>query len=263
LLGFLNRLVKNTMIETTATNTATSLSNTPRIKCCGFTRQQDLDAAVALEVDYVGFVFYAPSPRYIAPNTAAALVASLPARAISARAVIPVGLFVNHDAATVREAVLLSGIKILQFHGLESPQLCEQLSQDLGLPYWKAIHVAPDSTPDSLLKLCQTYSTAQAVLFDTAIAPLNSEQNQWGGTGHTFEWQTLLTLSAQDAHVPPLVLSGGLNAQNVTQGIQLLKPWAVDVSSGIEAIDVATNTPRKGIKNADLMAHFVAAVRGN
>jgi phosphoribosylanthranilate isomerase len=223
-------------------------SSTTRIKLCGFTREADLIAARSLGVDYYGFVFYPQSPRYIAPQSAARLIALLASDGPST----PVGLFVNHSARQVSDAVHASGVRVLQFHGTETVDFCEQLSQQLGLPYWKAIHVGSDTNSEDLLKLCLPYSSAQALLFDTASPA-------WGGTGHTFEWQKLAPLSTLN-NVPPLVLSGGLNAQNVAQGLALLKPWAVDISSGIEAVD-AQGTAMKGIKDPAKMAEFVSAVR--
>ncbi len=226
------------------------LQTTPYIKLCGFTRQHDVHSAVALGVDYLGFVFYQPSLRYIAPQAAAQLISLLPP------AVTPVGLFVNHSHEQVCQAVAHSGVRVLQFHGTESPDFCDRVSQQLGLSYWKAIHVAPDTHSDDLLKLCQTYPHAQALLFDTASL---GAVNHWGGTGHTFEWQKLAPLATLK-NAPPLVLSGGLSVQNVAQGIAQLKPWAVDVSSGIEAVD-AQGKAIKGVKDPAKMAAFVAAVR--
>jgi phosphoribosylanthranilate isomerase len=220
----------------------------PLIKMCGFTRLQDAQAAVQLGADALGFVFYPPSPRAITPLAAGKIIEKLPA------SVLFVGLFVNHSEAQVIQAVADSGVTVLQFHGTETPAFCDALSQRTGLPYWKAVHVAKNARSEDLLKSCQLYGSAQALLFDTASPA-------WGGTGHTFEWHTLEPL-AQLANVPPLVLSGGLNAPNVAQGIGLLKPWAVDVSSGIEAQD-AQGQPLKGIKDAAKMAAFVAAVRSS
>ena len=216
------------------------------IKMCGITRHTDAQAALALRVDYLGFVFYPTSPRFISLELAAAIIDTLPATTQ------PVGLFVNYDADEVERIVKASGIKVLQFHGTETPRFCEAMSQKLGLPFWKVVHVAADAHSEDLLKSCIQYSNAQALLFDTASPA-------WGGTGHTFEWQKLASLAALK-NVPPLVLSGGLSAQNVAQGIALLSPWAVDVSSGIEAID-AQGKSLKGIKDSAKMAEFVSAVQ--
>ncbi len=220
------------------------------IKFCGFTRESDVLFARTLGVNYYGFVFYEASPRYLSPQAAAALTQSLSVDLGQT----PVGLFVNHSPSQVIDAVRCSGVRVLQFHGNESADECESLSQTVGLPFWKAIHVATDTSSQDLLKLCSPYHSAQALLFDTASPGLN---NLWGGTGHTFEWQKLAPL-ADLKNVPPLVLSGGLSAQNVAQGLTSLHPWAVDVSSGIEAVD-AQGKPRKGIKDPAKMAEFVAA----
>lgn len=220
--------------------------HTPLIKMCGITRLEDAAAALKLGAHALGFVFYEASPRYVSHAQAGQLIRSLPPSTLT------VGLFVNHSEAQVLEAVRQSGIRVLQFHGTESAQFCQTVSQRTGLPYWKVVHVAPHACSDDLLKSCQLHSNAQALLFDTASPA-------WGGTGQTFEWHTLEPL-AQLANVPPLVLSGGLSVQNVAQGIRLLKPWAVDVSSGIEAID-AQGAPLKGIKDPFKMAAFVAAVQ--
>ena len=234
---------------------------------CGITSLADALAAIDAGADTLGFVFYEPSPRFITPIDAGAIIAALPSE------VVCVGLFVNHTADQIKAAVVASGVLIMQFHGTEPTALCEQLQSELGLPYWKVIHI-PAATPalpnamtatDSedarnalLVKSCQLYSSAQALLFDTASPA-------WGGTGQTFEWSNLLPLSQtahnqQDLRVPPLVLSGGLHAQNVGAGINLLRPWAVDVSSGIERIS-ADGKPQKGVKDSRAMRNFVAAVR--
>ncbi len=219
---------------------------TPLIKMCGFTSVAHAQHACALLVDYIGFVFYEASPRYVSPLQAGAIIEKLGSKPL------PVGLFVNHSETQVEQAVKNSGVKVLQFHGTENAEFCESMSQLMGLPYWKVVHVKADAHSDDLLKSCLSYSSAQALLFDTASPA-------WGGTGHTFEWQKLAPLAALK-NVPPLVLSGGLSAQNVAQGIALLSPWAVDVSSGIEATG-AQGKPLKGIKDSTKMAEFVSVVR--
>ncbi len=223
-----------------------------KIKFCGFTRQNDIDAALSLGVDYLGFVFYQASPRYIAPHQLAKLLANS-----QLSTSLPVGLFVNHDAVFVHQAVTLSGVKILQFHGNESPDFCDDLSQQLGLPYWKALHVTPDITPDGLLTLCHKYSRADALLFDTVIP---SAPHIWGGTGQTFDWQHLMHITQHAQHMPALILSGGLTKHNVALGLELIQPWAVDVSSGIELQDTTTGQLIKGVKDFTKMAEFIATV---
>ena len=229
--------------------------NATRIKMCGITTLHDALAAVNAGADALGFVFYAPSPRYITPAVAATIIAKLPPF------VSTVGLFVNHSADEVQQAVASSGVGVLQFHGTETPDFCIAQSAQHNKPYLKAVHIAEQAVSNSadgdeqaleLLKYCQQYSTAQGLLFDTASAA-------WGGTGQTFQWSKLLPL-ANHPSVPPLVLSGGLNAQNVAAGIALLRPWAVDVSSGIEQLG-ADGKPIKGVKNPAAMHDFVQAVR--
>ena len=238
-----------------------STKHTTRIKMCGFTRPAHALSAVAAGADTLGFVFYKPSPRYIEPAAVRAIKALLPADTML------VGLFVNADATEVKNSVAASGVNVLQFHGHETPEFCEAMSRELGLPYWKVIHIAAgesSANPSEWVKYGQTYRSAQALLFDTA-SPL------WGGTGQTFEWSQLLPLAqsanhdeAQHLSAPPLahllVLSGGLHAQNVGAGIALLRPWAVDVSSGIEPLG-ADGKPQKGIKDPQAMRDFVAAVK--
>jgi phosphoribosylanthranilate isomerase len=214
-----------------------------RIKFCGLTRAQDVRSAVQAGADALGFVFYANSPRYIAPAQAALLMQAVPVM------VAKVGLFVNASTQEVVHAVQTTGVDLLQFHGDETPELCEITARAAQRPYVRAIHVAPEHTAADLLHCLQTYPNAKAFLFDTA-------STSYGGSGKTFEWSVLQSLlTANPANVPahPLVLSGGLNAQNVTDAIKRVRPFAVDVSSGIESA--------KGIKDAQKIAEFAAAVR--
>ena len=230
-------------------NSAFPKPHRTRIKLCGITRAADAHAAVAAGADALGFVFYEPSPRYISPAAASEIIAQLPPF------VSTVGLFVNHSATSVQNAVQASGVSVMQFHGTETPDFCAQMQAHTGRPYLKTIHIDPvysENSAAALLKYCQQYRGAQALLFDTASPA-------WGGTGQTFEWQHLLAL-AHEPSVPPLVLSGGLSAQNVGAGVALLRPWAVDVSSGIEAAGI-DGKPLKGIKDPQAMRAFVAAVR--
>lgn len=215
----------------------TSLQRT-RIKFCGFTREQDVDAAVACGADAIGFVLYAPSPRAVSPQRAAQLARRLPPF------VTPVLLFVNADDDLLQEATEAMPHATWQFHGDESPQRCEQAA---GARAWlRAAHIplAAGSHFD-LLQFCQQYSRAQAILLDAKV-------DGYGGGGKAFDW-SLLTTNV-DA---PLVLSGGLTPANVGDGIVRLrdncKSLSVDVSSGVESA--------KGIKDADKMRAFVAAVR--
>jgi phosphoribosylanthranilate isomerase len=211
-----------------------------RIKICGLTREEDVDAAVAAGADAVGFVLYEPSPRYVSAARAAELAARLPAY------VTPVLLFVNATAQEVAAACALLPTALLQFHGDESPADCLRH----GRPFVRAARIpldAPENGEDSfdLLKYAHNFNTAQAILLDAHV-------DGFGGGGKTFKW-SLLPPNV-NAH---LVLSGGLTPANVTDGILQVRPrcktLAVDVSSGVEV--------SKGIKDADKIKQFVAAVR--
>jgi phosphoribosylanthranilate isomerase len=199
-----------------------------RIKICGLTREADLDAAVQAGADAVGFVFYPKSPRYVPPARAAELARRLPAF------VMPVGLFVNAADEEVQAAAASIPQLLLQFHGDESPAQCARA----GRPWLRAARMAPGF---DLLDFATRFHDAQALLLDAFV-------EGYGGGGKVFDW------SLVPASVPrPVVLSGGLHAGNVTDGILQVRPWAVDVSSGVEAA--------KGIKDAALIRRFCEAVR--
>lgn len=202
-----------------------------RIKICGITRATDLDAAVQAGADAIGFVFYPPSPRALTPDTAAALARRVPPF------VSRVGLFVNAEPADVRALLAAVPVDVLQFHGDEDAGYCEQF----GLPYLKAARVRPNSTRGDLLEFARAYPTAQGLLLD-------AWGEAYGGMGQSFDW----SLIPEDLPLP-MVLSGGLHADNVVEAVVKVRPWAVDVSSGVEAA--------KGIKDAGKIAAFVAAVR--
>ena len=217
--------------------------NRTRIKICGLTREQDVDAAVAAGVDAIGFVMYAPSPRAVTVERAAELALRLPAF------VTPVLLFVNETAEAIAHACVQVPGAWLQFHGDETPDHCRKIARTLGRRWIRAARI-PLETPAGeeafdLLKYAQDYSDAQAVLLDAHV-------DGYGGGGKTFNWSQLPP--NVNAH---LVLSGGLNAANVTDGIRALRnhghSLAVDVSSGVESA--------KGIKDAAKIHEFVRAVR--
>ena len=214
-----------------------------RIKICGLTREQDVDAAVAAGVDAIGFVMYAPSPRAVTVERAAELALRLPAF------VTPVLLFVNETAEAIAHACVQVPGAWLQFHGDETPDHCRKIARTLGRRWIRAARIPLETpageAPFDLLKYAQDYSDAQAVLLDAHV-------DGYGGGGKTFNWSQLPP--NVNAH---LVLSGGLNAANVTDGIRALRhhghSLAVDVSSGVESA--------KGIKDAHLIHEFVRAVR--
>lgn len=223
------------LLESGLFHEATAVSARVRIKICGITRPEDALAAVAAGADALGFVFYPPSPRFIAPEQAAAIVRRLPPF------VTAVGLVVNPAAAEVRHLMQTVSLGLLQFHGEESNDFCAQF----GLPWLKALPVRPDSDVEALLA---DYPDASGVLLDAWHPQLK------GGTGQAFDWRRF----PRHADIP-LVLAGGLSPDNVADAIRLTRPYAVDVSGGVEAL-AGDGTPRKGIKDADLIKAFVAAV---
>lgn len=199
-----------------------------RIKICGFTREADVDAAVAAGADAVGFVLYAKSPRAVSVDRAAQLARRLPPF------VVPVCLFVNAEPALVAQAVAALPLALLQFHGDETPAQCQAAQR----PYLRAARMAPGF---DLLKFAASYPDATGILLDAHV-------EGYGGGGKAFDWSLI------PPDVPaPLVLSGGLSPASVIDGITALRPWAVDVSSGVEIA--------KGLKDAALMRQFCDAVR--
>ncbi|WKB52561.1 phosphoribosylanthranilate isomerase [Eleftheria terrae] len=199
-----------------------------RIKICGLTQEADIDAAVDAGADAVGLVFYRRSPRHVTLERAVALARRLPPF------VTPVGLFVNAAPAEVAEACAAVPQLVLQFHGDETPEACEAA----GRPYLRAARMA---TGFDLLHFAAQYTSAQALLLDAHV-------EGYGGGGKAFDWSLI------PPSVPrPVVLSGGLTPANVTGGVIQVRPWAVDVSSGVERA--------KGIKDADAIRRFCEAVR--
>lgn len=199
-----------------------------RIKICGLTREDDVDAAVAAGADAIGFVFYPPSPRHVTPERAAVLARRIPPF------VDLVGLFVNAEPASVLSTCARVPLNLLQFHGDEGAAYCDQFSR----PYLRAARVRLGL---DLVEFAGSFPATRGLLLDAFV-------EGYGGGGHVFDW----TL------IPPgltgyLVLSGGLNPDNVGDAIRRVRPAAVDVSSGVEK--------SKGIKDHDKIAAFVAAVR--
>ena len=199
-----------------------------RIKICGLTREQDVDAAVEAGADAIGFVLYDQSPRHVDVQRAAALARRLPAF------VTPVGLFVNATAELIAQAADAMPTLLLQFHGDETPADC----QAPGRPYLRAARMAPGF---DLLKFAAAYPDVQAILLDAHV-------DGYGGAGKVFDW----SLIPPDV-LRPVVLSGGLHVENVIEGILRVRPWAVDVSSGVEQA--------KGVKDAVAMRRFCEQVR--
>ena len=203
------------------------MSYRTRVKICGITPVADALDAIALGADALGFVFYAPSPRAVSAQTVQNIVAQLPPF------VSTVGLFVDATPQEVQSVLAQVPLSLLQFHGDETNEYCQQF----GVPWIKALRMEPDS--DILAKIAQ-YPQAQGILLDAWHPHLK------GGTGQTFDWR----------HWPhsnkALILAGGLTPENVTEAIHFTKPYAVDVSGGVEA--------SKGIKEFTLLQAFMAGV---
>lgn len=200
-----------------------------RVKICGITRTEDALAAVSFGADAIGFVFWQQSARNILPQQARPITKTIPAF------VTTVGVYVDPTVEWVHETATIANLGLLQFHGNESPEFCDQFS----LPYVKALRIKEDM---DLLEYANRYQSAKALLLDTYSANLP------GGTGEVFDW-TLIP-----ANLPlPIILSGGLTPDNVVHAIAKVKPWAVDVSSGVEA--------SKGIKDINKISAFMQRVK--
>lgn len=199
-----------------------------RVKICGITRPEDALAAISAGADAIGLVFYAPSPRAVNIEQAREIIDVLPPF------VTVVGLFVDAPHAQIEQTISSVRIDLLQFHGNESPSACKHYKK----PFLKAVRVKPDT---NLLQYCLDYNDAQALLLDAY------SEAAMGGTGQTFDWKLI------PRDLPkPVVLAGGLNADNVGEAVRQVHPYAVDVSGGVEL--------SKGIKDAAKMAAFMQAV---
>ena len=199
-----------------------------RIKICGMTRSEDAAAAAALGVDAIGLVFYAKSPRNIGIERAQALVAGLtPFVTVTA-------LFLDPEAELVHEVMGRTRIELLQFHGVEPPEFC----RSFGRPYIKAV---PMGSQVDLHEYARRHSQAAALLLDSHVA------GQKGGTGKSFDWSTI-----EKPDGLPLILAGGLKPENVAVAVRQVRPYGVDVSSGVESAPV--------VKDRDKMQVFVREV---
>ena len=211
-----------------------------RVKICGITRLAYGVAAAHAGADAIGFVFWPGTPRVVTAGEARAIAVALPPF------VTVVGLFVDPEPGHVRATLAAVPLDLLQFHGHEPAELCRAF----GRPYVKAVSVGDKAAGPGLLECAARYPDACGLLFDAP--PLGGLP---GGTGQTFDWSALPTELPR-----PLVLSGGLTAANVGAAIRRVRPWAVDVSSGVEAIG-ADGKPVKGIKDAARIAAFLEEVR--
>lgn len=208
-----------------------------RIKICGLTRKEDVKAAVEAGADAIGFVFYRKSPRYVTPEVAKTLIATVPPF------VAKVGLFVNAPPEEVVETAFFAGLSLLQFHGDETVETCARVAQAARLPFIRAFRVGTDTLSQDLIQ-CDKQYRAASLHFSGLL--LDSRSEMYGGTGKVFNWSLV---SKEIAH--RVVLSGGLNAQNVADAIRFVRPYAVDVSSGVES--------SRGIKDAGLIRAFIHA----
>ncbi len=202
--------------------------NRIRVKICGITRVEDALAAVNAGADAIGLVFYQPSPRFVTVEQAQHIVAAIPPF------VSVVALFVNALPAEIKTVLAQVRIDIVQFHGDETPSDCEQIK----LPYYKAIRIKADT---NLLQYEVEFESAKALLLDTYT------EAAFGGTGQVFDWGLIPQNLAK-----PVILAGGLTAENVALGIKQVRPYAVDVSGGVEQ--------SKGIKDVAKIAAFMHAV---
>jgi phosphoribosylanthranilate isomerase len=198
-----------------------------RVKICGVTRLEDALLAARLGADALGFNFWPGSKRHVTPAVAQAIISRLPPF------VTPVGVFVNQSEGEMRAIAAETGIQMFQLHGDEPPELCSRLP----LPVVKAIPVDQVATLSRLLSY-----EVRAFLLDTP-------SRGYGGTGRPFDW----SLAEGVSEVAPVILAGGLTPENVAEAVRAVRPWAVDVASGVES--------SPGVKDADRMSRFVNAVR--
>lgn len=200
-----------------------------KVKVCGITRLQDALAACECGVDALGFVFYASSPRNIQVKVAKEIIEALPPFVSS------VGLFVNPNVADVHDILTQTKLDLLQFHGDENADFCRQFSR----PYIKAIRMAPALELD---KEIEKFPCARGILLDSY------DPHLYGGTGHSFQWDRV-----HAGITKPIIIAGGLTPANVAQAVQQTRPWAVDVSGGVEQ--------SKGVKQRDLIEAFVRGAK--
>lgn len=203
--------------------------NWVKIKICGLTRDKDLLFLKGLGVDFAGFIFVPGTPRFLDLEKAKKLTRLVPV------GIRRVGVFMDEDPAVVRKTAEACGLDILQFHGGESPEYCDQF----GLPYFKVIKIVGEIDPELL-----TGYRPEAFLLDTFT------EQAVGGTGKTFDWTVASGMVESGI---PIILAGGLNPENVSRAVKEVKPWGIDVSSGVESAP--------GIKDHDKMSLFVKEAR--
>ena len=210
-----------------------------RIKICGITREEDVRSALHCGADALGFVFYPASPRYVSAARAGALMAGMPPFVTS------VALFVNASVEDVVEVARVAPFALLQFHGDETPAQCAAIAAAVNRPFMRVFRVKPDTSAADLLEYERQYRAASP-LFSSLL--LDTFVDAYGGAGKVFDWSLIPKELA-----PRVVLSGGLSVSNATDAVVRVRPYAVDISSGVEL--------QKGIKDARKIADFVGAVR--
>jgi phosphoribosylanthranilate isomerase len=210
-----------------------------RVKICGLTREEDVRAAVQAGADALGFVFYPPSPRYVTAAQAGALIAAMPPF------VTAVALFVNATVDEVAAVAKVAPFTLLQFHGDESAAECAAIAAAVGRPFMRVFRMRSDTSANDLLEYEHQYRAASP-LFSSLL--LDAYVDAYGGAGKVFDWSLIPKELA-----PRVVLSGGLSVSNATDAVASVRPYAVDISSGVEQ--------QKGIKDARKIADFVNAVR--
>ena len=203
-----------------------------KVKICGITNGDDAQVAVAAGADALGFVMYRKSPRWVEPSVARSIIAGLPPF------VLPVGVFVNEDVAAVRTLMDECGFALAQLHGDETAAYCQQL----GRPVLKALRVKDRGSFLALAEY-QGRASVRGFLIDAF------SDHAYGGTGHTVDW----TLAAEAARSVPILLAGGLTPENVAEAVRLVRPYGVDVSSGVEE--------RPGKKDQEKVKAFIGAAR--
>ncbi|MBO6524483.1 MAG: phosphoribosylanthranilate isomerase [Balneolaceae bacterium] len=208
--------------------------NKTKVKICGITNLGDARFAAGAMADYLGFIFYEKSPRYIEPGEAGAIINWIEGPE-------KVGVFVNQPLDDVNRIAKESGLDLVQLHGDETLEYCQLIEK----PIIKVIHITPEYDIEELKAKVLLYAdVAQFLLFDSKIG------DQWGGTGQTFDWNVLKEITGD----VPFFLSGGLNPENIKEAIETVHPYAVDVSSGVEE--------KPGLKDFEKIEALMEAVRG-
>ncbi len=208
------------------------MDNRTKVKICGLTNLEDARFASGAMADYLGFIFYRKSPRYIEPGEAGAIINWL-------EGPDKVGVFVNQPLDEVNQIAKQTGLDYVQLHGNESVEYCQLIDK----PIIKVIHITGETTHETLKEQVALYSdVASYYLFDSKIG------EQWGGTGKTFDWSILKEIE----RVHPFFLSGGINPQNVKQAIETVNPFAIDVSSGVEE--------KPGLKDFEKIEQLMEAI---